>query len=713
MKPGCSLRLVDNAVLAAALLLALSAGLRAQTTCAGAGPEAPIRLRQKGVEACVRGGIWIENAIVQGRDVVALARSPGLPVRIRTSVIERGLNFGAPPTVRVGALADPLHRHLRDLRIFTNDKSLVSVIRRAIQMRAVRIEPGLDYNEREYSWAALIANGVLFAEDIDLGGSSIEGSASFNRAAFLGRADFEGVRFAHGAIFDTTHFASDALFGGTQFQGAARFNAAYFGGEARFRGARFDRQPVFDRSTWCEEANFSEASFGAEARFTAAALKAGADFQDVELTRGADFSFARAGGPLSFRRLNGAGTLTFVGARLERLKIGSPDHRTRVDAELDFTCAQMASAILQAVRFNAPISFARAHIGLPRADRGSQLVGYLVDRGLCPLPSESTPSMTCTPLAGPRGPSVGKAAKEMPPELVLDRVDFSDKADWEGATIRAQVSFHDVSFDAGGNLKGVHFESPQDGAPFLAISEVDFAGVDVDWNSIPSDPALFTTSTPERPAVAPSALFRVLEDRYSERKRLDDVLAARRARWWATVAEARVCLADGLTTAGKRAPCRMDHPLWAATVYPLWGIVSGFSTLWTRLVAVTALVDLLFAIFYAYSRRLLKRRISAGEDPTGMRLRPLELPAAFASADHVEGTWVLTRSFRDALALSTAVLLRFGRTDVIVRGALGKLELRHVVTFEWLLGIPLLVDLVHTLTETQPFLQRLLTGAIG
>jgi hypothetical protein len=36
-----------------------------------------------------------------------------------------------------------------------------------------------------------------------------------------------------------------------------------------------------------------------------------------------------------------------------------------------------------------------------------------------------------------------------------------------------------------------------------------------------------------------------------------------------------------------------------------------------------------------------------------------------------------------------------------------------LVSLEWALGIPLVVDLINTLGETQPFLQRLLTGTIG
>jgi hypothetical protein len=51
--------------------------------------------------------------------------------------------------------------------------------------------------------------------------------------------------------------------------------------------------------------------------------------------------------------------------------------------------------------------------------------------------------------------------------------------------------------------------------------------------------------------------------------------------------------------------------------------------------------------------------------------------------------------------------------DVRVSGRLGPLSMATVVTVEWCLGLFLIAALLFTLSESQPFIQRLLSGAFG
>lgn len=679
---------------AAGVLAAAAQSARAETACAGTGPEARKRMSRDEVRACVERLVWIEHAIVRGEDVVdALGRSRG-SVRIRASVIENGLDFSALPAVRIGDVPGPLGDRLRKFPMYQPlDKEAldnVYIVDSMLKLHNTRILAGPRYDDEEYSPVALSANRVVFAREVDLLGSTVEGSARFYRAAFLGRAVFDGVRFDHRVNFRGA-WLDIGSFGGAHFRGTPLFAYCRFRRTANFRGARFERGPIFDKARLCGEARFGETMLGAGTRFVGARLAADLDFLDVDLPHGADFSAARFAKAVRLSRVKGGGILTFAKAKIGALEIGSPDYRTRVDAELDFSDARIARASLREVRMNAPVSFARAEMGP---------AGFSVDRRDFEPGSQGTAAREDCPRETANARIEGAEA-----DIELRGVSFSAPVGFEGSQLQGHVTFERVTFGGGADFAGVEFVGPSGGGPFLRLAEVDLANVNIDWASLPDDPMSFQRK--EKDLLA-SELFGRLEERYLDRRRLSDALQARRARRWASVREARACLFASPRDCDRS----LLESLWRAAAYPVWGVVSGFGTsLWRLLLVIAGLALAFAAAYYRFGKVI--QRTDAAEGADGMRLRPLAVPATFAPAGRVEGSWTTLKSMRAAIALSTVVLLRFGRRDLQVRGSLGRLRLRHLVVVEWLIGIPLLVDLIYTLTETQPFLQRLITGAIG
>ena len=69
-----------------------------------------------------------------------------------------------------------------------------------------------------------------------------------------------------------------------------------------------------------------------------------------------------------------------------------------------------------------------------------------------------------------------------------------------------------------------------------------------------------------------------------------------------------------------------------------------------------------------------------------------------------------TNKFLKALRFSTVVLFKVGPRDTVISGKIGRLGLKKVVTVEWLLGLLLLAALTVTLANTQPLVNKLITG---
>ncbi|MCH8156067.1 MAG: hypothetical protein IH786_12605 [Proteobacteria bacterium] len=56
-------------------------------------------------------------------------------------------------------------------------------------------------------------------------------------------------------------------------------------------------------------------------------------------------------------------------------------------------------------------------------------------------------------------------------------------------------------------------------------------------------------------------------------------------------------------------------------------------------------------------------------------------------------------------------MTKIGARDSRISGRIGPVDLRYIVVVEWWLGLALLAALVFTLTQTQPFIHTLISGA--
>jgi uncharacterized protein YjbI with pentapeptide repeats len=92
----------------------------------------------------------------------------------------------------------------------------------------------------------------------------------FNRATFIGPADFMGAIFTEPAIFSEAIFSQGAYFLAAEFMKDAVFAWAKFIRGADFSMVRFMQEAKFHEATFAEDANFSGAKFAKDAYFSSA-----------------------------------------------------------------------------------------------------------------------------------------------------------------------------------------------------------------------------------------------------------------------------------------------------------------------------------------------------------------------------------------------------------------------------------------------------------
>jgi hypothetical protein len=67
-------------------------------------------------------------------------------------------------------------------------------------------------------------------------------------------------------------------------------------------------------------------------------------------------------------------------------------------------------------------------------------------------------------------------------------------------------------------------------------------------------------------------------------------------------------------------------------------------------------------------------------------------------------------SLVDALRFSAVLLFKIGYRDTIISGKVGPLDVKYLVIFEWALGFYFLAAITVTLTNTQPLINKLISG---
>lgn len=123
------------------------------------------------------------------------------------------------------------------------------------------------------------------------------------------------------------------------------------------------------------------------------------------------------------------------------------------------------------------------------------------------------------------------------------------------------------------------------------------------------------------------------------------------------------------------------------------------------------MADLIFTLVYWSSATVTRQRHPGTEQEFSFRLRLLDLPKQYAAdrANLPVSSGPL-RKLIDSLRVSTVILFKLGYRDTTLGGRCGPLPIAYLVALEWALGYYLLAALTVTLANTQPLINRLISG---
>ncbi len=196
------------------------------------------------------------------------------------------------------------------------------------------------------------------------------------------------------------------------------------------------------------------------------------------------------------------------------------------------------------------------------------------------------------------------------------------------------------------------------------------------------------------------------------------------------VAELHEARADKTLTFWQRLPTEVE---WV-----FWGVVCGYGTKIWWVLGWSLLLNFLFTSLYSTKNANLEKQLHPDtKHEFTFRLRLLDFPreylskrshsesqskrvsgkrpakkkgGASASTKRLNMKDLTTRKFMNALGFSSVILFKVGYKDTTVSGRIGWLDLKYIVALEWALGFYLLAALMVTLANTQPLINRLITG---
>jgi hypothetical protein len=284
-----------------------------------------------------------------------------------------------------------------------------------------------------------------------------------------------------------------------------------------------------------------------------------------------------------------------------------------------------------------------------------------------------------------------------------------------------KIYFENVSFQKMADFTEARLPSRDDESQVFLFSFVRFAELLLRWKQLPptSQWIDFEDVAPGHPEdrgarVEPlSYVLRKFEASFRARNLLADANEAHLSAKLVELAEARRPEARRQQTVWKR--------LGIEAEWLFWGIPCGYGTRIWRILGGASVICLLFALVFAkcdVRRRLFPENTSEFD----LRLRLLDLPrqylagplAAPAAGAPVEGASeaVAEKGSRlvDALRFSAVLLFKIGYRDTIITGKMGPLDVKYLVIFEWTIGFYFLAAITVTLANTQPLINKLISG---
>src|SRR5262249_20186219 len=195
-----------------------------------------------------------------------------------------------------------------------------------------------------------------------------------------------------------------------------------------------------------------------------------------------------------------------------------------------------------------------------------------------------------------------------------------------------------------------------------------------------------------------SRILSGLEDSFRARGQLADANAAYYQRRLTELGEART---------SQSLPDRLS--LEAEWLF--WGTICGYGTHLWPILALGALGDLVVALVDWAGATITRRQPPEADHDFSFRLRLTDLPKQFLGASvAVPVPHGRLRKLIDAVRVSSVILLKVGYRDTTLAGRVWRLKIGYVVALEWLLGFYLLAALTVTLANTQPLINRLISG---
>lgn len=751
--------------LAVAVFGSASSGL-AQDDAGGRGAKGPIGKPDllEALARQARGGTKVAGHVVSGKDVIDILRQGGVPIELRDCVIEDGLDLRESSVVTVPITiencevrAAPLTRaqsagtaiYARGTRFDGQVTLRSSTLDGPVEFTGAKFQKKAIFAGSQFSGGASFA-GARFSEaayfsrshfkSVQFDAASFDGeaafrraefdsSAYFDRAAFAGRADFREAVFRAEQDFLAT-FQGPVLFGEARFEGAAAFDSqvfpedasfdeAEFSRLANFAGARFQKRASFGNTQFVDGADFVGAAFEQHASFQSAAFSGVTDFSEVrfgdevffvntqfhgltlfvllhaewfasfrnaKFDNEADFNGAAFGESADFQGTRFMGLLRLIGADfgayadfrdagIALLDLNSVHNPTILKSRLDMRGARIGEAHVQDVIFEADVDFSDAAFGLP-------------------MPSEESQAMEDSA----SGTTIFRFAT-FEDDVSFARARFAGRFAMENVKFQGSADFTDADF---GGIE-------RDDAPSFAFSYVDFGDLRLRWPQLPEprywvqseEDAIQGTIEPIVPAGRPEPISRTLaelEERFRAANRLEDANAAYYEKKLAKLREVRSGGWD-----------------WARFLLEVewlfWGLVCGYGTkLWWTL-GWALLVDAIFTLVYWSSATVTRLPHPDAKEEFSFRLRLLDLPKQYA-ADRADlpVQSARLRKLVNSLRVSSVILFKLGYRDTTLAGHVGPLPIAYLVAVEWALGFYLLAALTVTLANTQPLINRLISG---
>lgn len=719
-----------------------------------------------------RRGEPLSGVIVSGKELQAIIQAGELDIRVDDALVEGGLAFEPHSTV-AGVLeitnseitAEAVSRRLS---AGTSLHARRTTFQGPVDFSGTTFLGPVDFGQASFAEPARFSRATFrgparfdkaaFLKSAEFQRLTAEKNLRFEGTTFEDRAAFSKAQLAE-VTFSQAQFLKSANFGETRFSDQASFWRTQFEGRARFDGASFAKSQVFD-SDFRGPPTFANTSFGENLEFRGAEtgdrrqFASGVRFLETTVNGYAVFNHLDVGGDLMFLGVTIKGGLQLAYSNiggffsLSESLIGGPSNfdgshfqaaasfaRTDFDSETTFGATRFAkSAVFQETCFAGRLALQSSDLG-PYADFRGAEIGHLdlsnsleptiyrsrIDLRRASITRADFEDVIFTGSVDASDATFGETAtlcgfmeEPLPiePGLDLRFVTFEDTVSAQRTNFQKRLSMSGAKFEQGVDFTNATFPKLRKGGKArFALSFVDFGDLRLRWHQLP-DPrywspvqnvtgiAANTKAARSKASEPVSHVLAGLERMFRDRGQLADANNATYHRKRSELAEAR--------RAGWTAD-RLEKELeWL-----VWGLTCGYGTKIWWIVGWALLLNLCFTLIYWRWATLERAPHPDVEKDFSFRLRLLDLPQHYREkVGALPGAAASQRKLINALRISSVILFKIGYRDTTVSGRIGRIGINSIVRLEWFLGFLILAAFTVTLSNTQPLINRLISGVL-